>query len=172
MPSSSDSAKQSYFGKPALGGRGLCRTPDLSSPDLIVRARGEVMSRRAFRPALIGHVRPLIVNLSHIEEVSLHEFGHALGLLHEHQSPESKCENEFDWPRVHSYAKRNWGWDEATVKDNFSPYISDPRLRTTPYDRNSIITIPCRNGCSNGATALAASFRNPRAYRNLIAQPF
>jgi hypothetical protein len=29
--------------------------------------------------------------------VVLHEFGHALGFHHEHQSPESGCDNEFRW---------------------------------------------------------------------------
>ena len=33
--------------------------------------------------------------------VILHELGHALGLQHEHQGPQSHCEEEFDWPAIY-----------------------------------------------------------------------
>src|SRR5262245_40145530 len=32
-----------------------------------------------------------------VRGVVLHEFGHALGLLHEHQSPAGGCQHEFNW---------------------------------------------------------------------------
>ena len=31
-----------------------------------------------------------------------HEFMHAIGALHEHQHPDSKCEEEFNWPAIYS----------------------------------------------------------------------
>jgi len=37
--------------------------------------------------------------------VVLHEFGHALGFEHEHQSPASGCDDEFDWETVTEYLK-------------------------------------------------------------------
>src|SRR5262249_11970086 len=79
------------------------------------------------------------LNIPSIERSVLHEFGHALGLLHEHQSPAAKCGDEFDWPKIYSYADKNWGWDKEKVRTNFEAYVSDPRLRTTPYDRTSIM---------------------------------
>jgi hypothetical protein len=79
------------------------------------------------------------LNLKSLEEKILHEFGHALGLLHEHQSPVANCADQMDWPAIFAYAKKYWGWDEDTVKTNFEQYISEPRLRTTPYDKNSIM---------------------------------
>jgi len=36
------------------------------------------------------------LNIQSIERSVLHETGHALGLLHEHQSPAAKCGEEFD----------------------------------------------------------------------------
>lgn len=49
----------------------------------------------------------------------LHEFGHALGLEHEHQSPFSTCENDFDWPYVEAYlgGSPNF-WDPDTIRHN------------------------------------------------------
>jgi hypothetical protein len=79
------------------------------------------------------------LNLTWLEETVLHEFGHALGLLHEHQSPAAHCDEEFDWPKVFAYAKSNWQWDQDEVKSNFAQYVSAPRLRTTPYDKNSVM---------------------------------
>jgi len=79
------------------------------------------------------------VNLKWLREVTLHEMGHALGLQHEHQSPESGCEREFDWPRVISHGRTTWGWDEDKIRFNFSALVAGERLRTTPYDRESIM---------------------------------
>jgi len=79
------------------------------------------------------------LNLQHLEEVITHEFGHALGMLHEHQSPSANCGSEFDWPSVYSYAEKYWGWDQDKVRTNFAPYIWEPRLRTTPYDKTSVM---------------------------------
>ena len=46
--------------------------------------------------------------------IVIHEFGHALGLHHEHQHPFSKCEDEFDWPRVTKYLT-DLGWSSADI---------------------------------------------------------
>jgi Peptidase M66 len=71
------------------------------------------------------------LNRQVLDEKILHEFGHALGLPHEHQSPESHCGAEFDWPKILDYGQRTWGWDQAKIKYNFEQYTSVPRLSTT-----------------------------------------
>ncbi|KAJ7870645.1 hypothetical protein B0H14DRAFT_2571224 [Mycena olivaceomarginata] len=48
--------------------------------------------------------------------VILHEFGHALGLMHEHQSPARGGKIDLDEPGVYRYYKLKHGWDEATIK--------------------------------------------------------
>lgn len=78
------------------------------------------------------------LNRIRLRETILHEMGHALGLVHEHQSPEAHCGNELNWPKVYDYYKR-LGWDENKVKTNFAQYYRDQRLRTTRYDRKSIM---------------------------------
>jgi hypothetical protein len=79
------------------------------------------------------------LNLQWIDEAITHEFGHALGLLHEHQSPAAHCGDEFDWEKINAFAKEKWGWTAEEVHTNFAPYVDDPRLRTTPYDRDSVM---------------------------------
>jgi len=68
----------------------------------------------------------------------LHEFGHALGLEHEHQSPAGKCDAEFNWSKVYDL-----------YKGTFSPQEVDLFIRPFPaslkthlvdvYDTHSVM---------------------------------
>jgi hypothetical protein len=55
----------------------------------------------------------------------LHEWGHALGLHHEHQSPAGGCDAEYDWPKVYAYYKTQYGWDQQMVDDNLKQLVAD-----------------------------------------------
>jgi len=49
----------------------------------------------------------------------LHEFGHALGMKHEHQNNiNNSNELVFDVPFVLEYFKKNFGWDESKIYSN------------------------------------------------------
>ena len=68
----------------------------------------------------------------------LHELGHALALEHEHQSPEANCDAEFDWDRIYpAYARM--GWDKKKTDFNMRTILNEPRIRWTPYDKQSIM---------------------------------
>ncbi|NKB64011.1 MAG: hypothetical protein GKR95_18480 [Gammaproteobacteria bacterium] len=70
----------------------------------------------------------------------LHELGHALALKHEHQSPESKCEDEIDWPKIYQeLAMPPNEWDRDKVDYNLRRVIASSRLRTSEYDPESIM---------------------------------
>jgi hypothetical protein len=71
--------------------------------------------------------------------VVLHEFGHALALQHEHQSPEAQCDREFDWPKIYSVFEEEYGWDKQKVDQNIRSLKNSPRLRVTAYDPSSIM---------------------------------
>jgi hypothetical protein len=75
-----------------------------------------------------------------IRRVVLHEFGHMLGCIHEHQHPAVAI----DWnkPAVYAYyAKR--GWDAAKVDHNvFDRYAAGMMNSTTGADRKSIMMYP------------------------------
>jgi hypothetical protein len=69
----------------------------------------------------------------------LHEFGHAIGFEHEHQSPLSTCEKEFDWDFLY-----RWGasirWNQTKVNTNMKELlVPSSKLLTTAFDRESIM---------------------------------
>ena len=67
----------------------------------------------------------------------LHEFGHALGFHHEHQSPASKC--DFDWPTLYSYlaGPPNY-WSKEQVDHNLRQMPAGG-LTYSPHDKHSIM---------------------------------
>jgi hypothetical protein len=69
----------------------------------------------------------------------LHEFGHAIGLQHEHQSPEAKCSDEIDWPAAESYYSNCCNWSSSTTHANLETLVQSKRYRTTEYDPRSIM---------------------------------
>jgi hypothetical protein len=72
----------------------------------------------------------------------LHEFGHAFGLLHEHQSPyKIPFFTGIDWdkPELYAWAKRTQGWDEAMVNQQILNPLSIFDVRGTWFDSESIM---------------------------------
>jgi hypothetical protein len=66
-----------------------------------------------------------------------HEFGHAIGLEHEHQNPRGHCEQEFNWERVYEWLGQS-GWTKDYV-DFAMREISGEDLDLTDFDRASIM---------------------------------
>jgi hypothetical protein len=71
----------------------------------------------------------------------LHEFGHAVGLQHEHQNPKSTCEQEFNWDAVYAaLAGPPNGWDKAKVDRNMRRLLNDGDIRVVgEFDKRSIM---------------------------------
>ena len=68
-----------------------------------------------------------------------HEFGHALGLHHEHQSPATTCDSEFNWDYIYKrYGEPPGAWDKATVDHNMRVLL-DPDALMTEYDPHSVM---------------------------------
>jgi hypothetical protein len=68
----------------------------------------------------------------------LHEFGHAIGFQHEHQSPASVCNDEFNWDFLYKKMAA-WGWNRAKVDHNMRRLAPSTRLATTSFDPESIM---------------------------------
>lgn len=79
--------------------------------------------------------------------VVIHEFGHALGLLHEHQNPRAN----FCWNReavINDILANNPGWTVADVEYNIfmDPQTVYPSIRSSLYDDNSVMKYPIQSG--------------------------
>jgi hypothetical protein len=93
-------------------------------------------------------------NAGEFQATVLHEFGHAIGLEHEHQSPLAKCRDEFDWPRIYSWLAgppNNWSKD---IVDFNMRVLHQQGLLATKFDKQSIMlyTFPAsyfKNGSSS-----------------------
>jgi hypothetical protein len=72
--------------------------------------------------------------------VVLHEFGHALGLIHEHQNPAAGI--KWNERVVIDALKRSQGWDEATIRHNVLNSVDRDDVRFTAFDDKSIMLYP------------------------------
>lgn len=68
----------------------------------------------------------------------IHEFGHALGLIHEHQNPRGE---PVDWnvPVVHRWANTTQGWDPDTTNRNIIDRYKLEQTNGSDYDPDSIM---------------------------------
>lgn len=74
-----------------------------------------------------------------IQRTTLHEFGHALGAIHEHSSPDA----DIQWDVAAVYAQYElYGWSQQQVDNNlFSKYDSS-LVTNSQYDPESIMHYP------------------------------
>jgi hypothetical protein len=76
-----------------------------------------------------------------IRQVALHEFGHALGCVHEFRSPDAPI--QWDEEAVYAfYAGAPNFWDRATTKANVLDRYDDTLTARTTFDPDSIMMYP------------------------------
>lgn len=68
----------------------------------------------------------------------MHEFGHMLGLIHEHQVGFGKS-IEWNEPLVYSWAEVTYGWDRETTYDNIIKKYDKSQINGTDFDSRSIM---------------------------------
>jgi serralysin len=76
-----------------------------------------------------------------LQRVVLHEFGHALGLIHEHQNPQGGI----DWNEPAVIADLSGppnNWDEATIRHNVLDHYPKGDVTATDVDALSIMMYP------------------------------
>ena len=74
----------------------------------------------------------------------LHEFGHALGLIHEHQSPPALAEIVWNKPQINTdLSGPPWGWTMQDIEINVFRYRSPVDVDfTKQFDSKSIMIYP------------------------------
>ena len=76
-----------------------------------------------------------------VQRVVLHEFGHALGLIHEHQNPQGGIE----WNEPAVIADLSGppnNWDEKTIRHNVLDHYDPGLVTASNVDPNSIMMYP------------------------------
>lgn len=124
-----------------------------------------VLTRRGWNDASL-HLDFRYINSDYGRGTILHEFGHALGMYHEHQKPvENGCENEFNWPVVYSNMYARNGWDRALTDSQIRP-ISDLGyiVYSDGIDRSSVMLYAfAANELANGTGSRCYTPRNNNA---------
>ena len=73
-----------------------------------------------------------------LRRVILHEFGHALGMMHEHQSPTAGCDGEINWEAAYQMGAK-MGWDREMVHAQMRQLTNVAEFNLTTVDRKSIM---------------------------------
>jgi serralysin len=84
-----------------------------------------------------------------VRSVVLHEFGHAIGLIHEHQNPNEPIKWNRPAVRADLSGPPN-NWDEATIRHNIFDRYKPKDIVGTPVDKDSIMMYPIPASWTNG----------------------
>lgn len=69
---------------------------------------------------------------------TIHEFGHMLGMIHEHQNPQGKP-IQWDDTKVYAWAKESQGWDDKTTYENIIMKYNKNQINGSDFDPYSIM---------------------------------
>jgi serralysin len=70
----------------------------------------------------------------------IHEFGHCLGCIHEHQSPSARI--NWNKPVVYDYYWRTQGWTKEDVDNNLFAKFDQSEVTNSDFDKKSIMLYP------------------------------
>ena len=74
------------------------------------------------------------------KRVVLHEFGHAIGLLHEHQNPNGGI--KWNIPKVMEYYRSSQGWSDEYIITNVLSLAPNSNYLIDKFDEKSIMLYP------------------------------
>ncbi len=77
-------------------------------------------------------------SLREYQRVVRHEFGHALGMIHEHQNPAAQGRIPWDRPKVYAHYAQQ-GWTREDVDFNLFDTYDEESTNHTEYDPTSIM---------------------------------
>jgi len=92
-------------------------------------------------------------SLREYERVVRHEFGHALGMIHEHQNPAASGQIPWDKPKVYQYYAQQ-GWSTADVDFNIFQTYSEASTNHSAFDATSIMQYAVPDSLTVGSFAI------------------
>ncbi len=91
--------------------------------------------------------------LREYQRVVRHEFGHALGMIHEHQNPAAQGQIPWDKPKVYEYYAQQ-GWSKEDVDFNIFEVYSEDSTNHTAFDKTSIMQYAVPDSLTIGSFAI------------------
>jgi hypothetical protein len=92
-------------------------------------------------------------SLREYQRVVRHEFGHALGMIHEHQNPAALGQIPWDKPKVYKHYERQ-GWNKADVDSNLFEVYTEDSTNHTAFDPTSIMEYAVPDSLTIGSFAI------------------
>jgi len=87
------------------------------------------------------------------QRVVRHEFGHALGMIHEHQNPAAQGQIPWDKPKVYAYYAQQ-GWSKADVDFNIFQTYAEDQTNHSAFDPTSIMQYAVPDSLTVGSYAI------------------
>lgn len=92
-------------------------------------------------------------SLREYQRVVRHEFGHALGMIHEHQNPAAQGQIPWDKPKVYAYYAQQ-GWSQADVDFNIFEVYAEDSTNHSAFDPTSIMQYAVPDALTVGSFAI------------------
>ena len=87
----------------------------------------------------INSTEPVTMNFAWLDVGTIiHEFGHVIGLIHEHQNPKGKT-IPWDDSKVYEWADKTQGWDKETTYHNIIERYNINQINGSNFDKKSIM---------------------------------
>lgn len=113
----------------------------------------DALTVAANEPTLnLGWLEPT-TSLREYQRVVRHEFGHALGMIHEHQNPAALGQIPWDKPKVYAYYAQQ-GWSQEDVDSNIFQVYSEDSTNHTAFDSTSIMEYAVPDSLTVGSYAI------------------
>ena len=110
-------------------------------------------------------------SLREYQRVVRHEFGHALGMIHEHQNPAAAGVIPWDKPKVYAYyAQQSWNKDD--VDFNIFQMYSEDSTNHTSFDPTSIMEYAIPDSLTVGSYSIGWNTEFSAMDRQFMAQQY
>ena len=109
--------------------------------------------------------------LREYQRVVRHEFGHALGMIHEHQNPDARTKIPWDRPKVYAYYAQQ-GWSHADVDRNIFQVYAESATNFTAFDPTSIMEYAIPDSLTIGSYAIGWNTELSQTDRDFMARQY